>query len=222
VVGAGRLGLKTTATAAAHDVGRGAEADEVPEQLNSLCRAGRVGVIDPKRLEVFGVQLRHLGIDALRIKRQRDRGPCDARPTWAVLPLLDESRSAALAVVAKVLLVQDLVDQVLVGFEDEHLDDQTALHAVDVGPPDLHRRAVAVEALAHEHRNTFLAGEHVDQLELDAPVAVAVAHRLDVADRGIPPPSIAGERRAPRDVDDDVLGEEPKAVSQSPRLAAAR
>ena len=67
---------------------------------------------------------------------------------------------------------------------------------------------MTVEALAHEHRNTFLAGEHVDQLELDAPVAVAVAHCLDVADRGIPPPSIAGERRAPRDVDDDALGEE--------------
>jgi hypothetical protein len=42
--------------------------------------------------------------------------------------LLDESRSAALAVVAKVFLVQDLVDQVLVGFEDGQLDDQTAPH----------------------------------------------------------------------------------------------
>jgi hypothetical protein len=94
-------GSKTTATAAAHDVGRGADADEVPEQLDSLCRAGRAGVIDPKRLEVLGVQLRHLGIDALRIKRQRDRGPCDAMPTWALLPLLDESRSAALAVVGE-------------------------------------------------------------------------------------------------------------------------
>jgi hypothetical protein len=99
-------GFKTTATAAAHDVGRGAEADEVAEQRNSLCRAGRAAVIDPKRLEVLGLQLRHLGNDGLRIKRQRDRGPCDATLTWALSPLLDDSRSAALAVVAKVFLVK--------------------------------------------------------------------------------------------------------------------
>lgn len=77
MVGAGRLGFKTTATAAAHDVGRGAEADEVPEQLNSLCRAGRVGVIDPKRLEVFGVQLRHLGIDAGSLSPSSDSATAD-------------------------------------------------------------------------------------------------------------------------------------------------
>jgi hypothetical protein len=67
VVGAAGSGFffkKKPATAAAHDVGRDAEADELPEQLTSLCRVGASGSIDPKRLEVFGVQLRHPGIDA--------------------------------------------------------------------------------------------------------------------------------------------------------------
>jgi hypothetical protein len=68
-------GLKATATAAAHDGGRGAEADEVPEQLNPLCRAGRVGIIDPKRLEVFGVQRRHLGTDARSLSPQATARP---------------------------------------------------------------------------------------------------------------------------------------------------
>jgi hypothetical protein len=78
-----------------------------------------------------------------------------------------------------------------------------------------------VEALAHEHRNTLLAGEHVDQLELDAPVAVAVAHCLDVADRGIPP------RRSPANAERPGMwmtmssAKKPKPVSQSPLRTAA-
>jgi hypothetical protein len=79
--------------------------------------------------------------------------------------------------------------------------------SLDVGSPDFGRRSVAVEAFAHEQHDGFLAGEHVDQFELDPAVAVAVADRLDVAARGCFALVIARERSAPGDVNYDFLDE---------------
>jgi hypothetical protein len=118
--------------------------------------------------------------------------------------------------------VHECVDGVLIGLEDRDLCDLVALHAVDVGAPNLDRGPVAVEALAHEQCDALSAGQHVDQLELDLAVTVVVADRLDVSDGGVLSSPVAGEWRAAGDVDEDVLGEVRGCVVQSPSFAAAR
>jgi hypothetical protein len=103
--------------------------------------------------------------------------------------------------------LQELIDDVLVALEDRDLRDLVLVHPVDVGAPDLNRRADAAEALTHEQRDAIVAAQHVDQLELDLAVSIVVANRLDVADRGVPSLPIAGEPGATGDVDDDVIRE---------------
>jgi hypothetical protein len=117
--------------------------------------------------------------------------------------------------------VQQLVDHVLIGLEDRHLDDLVVLDAIDVGAPDLDRAAGAVEALANEQHDALVAGEHVDELDLDRVVGIARADGLDVLDGGLlaEPPAKA-ERPGMWRIRSSAR--KPNAVSQSARLAAAR
>jgi hypothetical protein len=54
-------------------------------------------------------------------------------------------------------LAQELVDDVLIGLEDRDFHDLIALHAVDIGALDLHRRPVAMKALSHEQCHSRMA-----------------------------------------------------------------
>jgi hypothetical protein len=65
-----------------------------------------------------------------------------------------------------------------------------------------------VEALAHEQDDALVAAEHVDQLELDRAVGVALADAGDVVHRRRLAEALAGEGRAARDVDEQVVGQE--------------
>jgi DNA-binding NarL/FixJ family response regulator len=68
-------------------------------------------------------------------------------------------------------LVQEVVDGVLVGFEDRNLHDLVAFYAVDVAASDLDQGPLAVEALLHDHCDAQRAHD---------PLAVLTARERDV------------------------------------------
>jgi hypothetical protein len=82
------------------------------------------------------------------------------------------------------------------------------LDPVHVRAPDLGGAIGTVEALAHDERDPFLAGEHVDRLDLHVVARREGARRLDVAPGRVASSQLAGVRRAAGDVDHHVVGEE--------------
>ena len=67
--------------------------------------------------------------------------------TLLPLILVPSSRANVAGASSSTLNVQELIDDVLIRLEDRDLHDAVASHAVDVRAPNLHRRAVAMEAL---------------------------------------------------------------------------
>jgi hypothetical protein len=68
-----------------------------------------------------------------------------------------------------------------------------------------------VEALAHDQGDAFLAGQHVDQLDLDPGPVGAGEGGVQVLLDGLAAAVGAGQRGSAGDVQDDVVGEEAEA-----------
>src|SRR5919109_4349312 len=90
------------------------------------------------------------------------------------------------------LVGEELVGGVLIGLEDPDLDDLAAGDPVDVRAPDLHVTVEAGEPLADDQRDTFVAGQHVDQLDLDLLPLGPCERGVDVGTRGLTAAPLAG------------------------------
>ena len=76
--------------------------------------------------------------------------------------------------------------------------------------------------LARRSRPSLLAGQHVDQLDLDPRAVGPGQGGLQITLGRLAAPVLTGQRRAAGHMQDDVVGEDPKPVPQSPRCTASR
>jgi hypothetical protein len=97
-----------------------------------------------------------------------------------------------------------------------------APYPVEVGPADLDRPAGPREALRHDQGDPLLAGEDVEQLDLDLGPVRPGQGGPQVILGGGPAAVRAGQRGAAGHVQDDVVGEEPEGAPQSPSCTVRR